>query len=123
VFVDVPLTADDVSELMGSLPGVVVATASEESGAPPVGWSDTFCFFDPHDLDQDQRFPFATIVTHDYPGFDTASDLARDEVFRVNIAVGRESRLGLGRETIPDKDNQPCGEQGTFPRSPGHEAS
>jgi hypothetical protein len=34
--------------------------------------------------------PFATIVVHDYDGFDTASDLNRPGVFRVNIAVGRQ---------------------------------
>src|SRR2546430_15128307 len=33
--------------------------------------------------------PFATIVTQDYDGWDTASDLNRPGVFRLNIAVGR----------------------------------
>lgn len=33
--------------------------------------------------------PFATIVTKDYEGFDTASDLSRPGVYRLNIAVGR----------------------------------
>ena len=33
--------------------------------------------------------PFATIVTKDYPGFDTASDLNRPGVFRVNANAGR----------------------------------
>ncbi len=33
--------------------------------------------------------PFATIVTQDYDGFDTASKLERAGVFRLNIAVGR----------------------------------
>jgi hypothetical protein len=35
--------------------------------------------------------PFATIVTNDYDGFDTSSDLHRPEAFRLNIAVGRTS--------------------------------
>ncbi len=33
--------------------------------------------------------PFATIVTQDYDGGDTVSDLNRPGVFRLNIAVGR----------------------------------
>jgi len=33
--------------------------------------------------------PFATIVTSNYDGFDTASDLGRPGVFRLNVAVGR----------------------------------
>lgn len=33
--------------------------------------------------------PFVTVVTKDYPGFDTASTLDREGVFRVNVAVGR----------------------------------
>jgi len=84
------LTADDVIDLVGALSGVAVVTASEEGGEPSVAWGDTFFFFDPGDVEADRRFPFATIVTQDYPGFDTASDLARDGVFRVNITVGRE---------------------------------
>ena len=32
---------------------------------------------------------FATLVVNDYPGFDTESRLDRDEIFRLNVAVGR----------------------------------
>lgn len=35
-------------------------------------------------------FPFATIVTKDCEGFDTASNLNRPDVFRLNIALGRK---------------------------------
>lgn len=51
---------------------------------------DTFFFYDPDDVPGNRRFPFATIVTQDYDGFDTASNLNRPDVFRLNIAVGRE---------------------------------
>jgi len=48
-------------------------------------------FYDPDgNLPADRRLPFATIVIQDYPGYDTASHLNRDGVFRLNIAVGRE---------------------------------
>jgi hypothetical protein len=36
-----------------------------------------------------EYLPFATVVTQDYDGWDTASDLNRPGVFRLNIAVGR----------------------------------
>jgi hypothetical protein len=85
------VTEGDVLAFVRLLPGVDVVTASEDNGAPEVAWGDSFFFYDPgRDLPVDRRMPFATIVTKDYPGFDTASGLDRPGVFRVNIAVGRE---------------------------------
>lgn len=72
------------------MPGVVAATASEATGAPEVSWGDSFFFYDPDGDPVDRRLPFATIVTKDFEGFDTTSDLNRPGVFRLNIAVGRE---------------------------------
>jgi Family of unknown function (DUF6194) len=84
------LTQDDLIAFVTDLPGVVVVTADEASGAPEVAWGDSFFFYDPDgDTPDDRRMPFATIVTKDYDGFDTASDLNRPDVFRLNIAVGR----------------------------------
>lgn len=84
------MTADDIIGFVRGLPGVEVVAAAEGSGAPEVAWGDTFFFYDPQgDLPAEGRLPFATIVTKDYPGFDTESDLAREGVFRVNVAVGR----------------------------------
>jgi uncharacterized protein DUF6194 len=79
------MTEDEVIEMATSLPGVDAQTATEETGAPEIAWGDTFFFADP----ADRRFPFATLVIKDYPGFDTESDLDRPGVFRVNISVGR----------------------------------
>lgn len=84
------MTQDELIALVRTLPGTRADTVDQDSGAPPVAWGDTFVYFDPDDREQDRRIPFATIVTKDYPGFDTASDLDRDGVFRVNIHVGRE---------------------------------
>jgi hypothetical protein len=39
--------------------------------------------------------PFATIVTKDYDGFDSESDLNREGVFRVNIWAGKKTFDGL----------------------------
>jgi hypothetical protein len=80
----------DIIAFAGNLPGVVAVTASEAGGAPEVAWGDTFLYYDPDgDGRTDRRMPFATIVTKDYDGFDTASRLNRPGVFRLNIAVGR----------------------------------
>ena len=73
-----------IAFIQDQLPGAIVQTASEAAGAPEVAWGDTFVFAGPN-----QRMPFATIVTKDYPDFDTESKLDRTGVFRLNIGVGR----------------------------------
>src|SRR6266550_2420329 len=91
-----PVTEEDIIRFVSGLPGVEAVTASESNGAPEVSWGDTFFFYDPDgDIPTDRRFPFVTIVTKDYPGFDTASRLDRPGVFRVNIAVGRHGYQDL----------------------------
>ena len=84
------MTQDDIIAFVTSLPGVVAVTASPANGAPEVAWGDSFFFYDPEgDQPADRRLPFATIVTKDYDGFDMASDLNRDGIYRLNLAVGR----------------------------------
>ncbi|HEX5406023.1 MAG TPA: DUF6194 family protein [Pseudonocardiaceae bacterium] len=86
------LTAGDIVELVAGLPGV---TAGEATGAPEVAWGDSFFFYDPNDDEADRMMPFATIVTKDYDGFDTASNINRPGLFRLNIAVGRTTFQAL----------------------------
>jgi Family of unknown function (DUF6194) len=83
-----PMTQDDVIAFVTGLPNVSVVTASEANGAPQVSWGDSFFFYVPEG-GQPGRMPFATVVGKDYDGFDTASNLNRPGVFRVNIGVGR----------------------------------
>jgi hypothetical protein len=83
------MTQDDIIAFVTGLPGVVAVTADEASGAPEVAWGDSFFYYDPDGDPAGRRMPFATIVTKDYDGFDTASSLDRPGVFRLNIAVGR----------------------------------
>jgi hypothetical protein len=72
--------------------GVDVVVASKENGAPDVAWGDTFFIYDPdRNLPDPKRFPFATIVTQDYGEFDSASNLNRPGVFRLNIGVSKET--------------------------------
>ena len=81
----------EVVRLIGALPGVVVVTAGPEIGAPEVAWGDSFAFYDPDDAGEvSPPFPFVTVVTKDYPGFDTESRLDRPGVFRLNLPRGRE---------------------------------
>jgi hypothetical protein len=77
-------TTEEIIQFVSGLPGVHTVTAGPANDAPEVAWGDTFFFRDP-----DRKMPFATIVTQDYPDFDTASNLDRPGVYRVNIAVGR----------------------------------
>jgi hypothetical protein len=85
------VTQDEIIQFAAALPGVDVETASQASGAPQVAWGDSFIFYDHpgQDTPPDRRFPFATIVIKDYPGWDEFSDLSRDGVFRLNVNVGR----------------------------------
>jgi hypothetical protein len=57
-----------------------------------------FFFYDPdREIPPDRRFPFATLVTNDL--YDTASDLSRPDVFRLNVGAGKagyERLFGAG---------------------------
>ncbi|WP_030268333.1 DUF6194 family protein [Streptomyces sp. NRRL B-24484] len=81
-------TENGITAYVRSLPGVVAVTADAAGGAPEAAWGDTFFFHDP-DGDSPRRMPFATLVTKDYAGFDTASELDRPGVFRLNVSVGK----------------------------------
>ena len=86
------MTEDEIIAFAAGLPGVTVETASAGSGAPEVAWGDSFVYYDPPGAEPeppDHRWPFATLVVHDYAGFDESSRLDRDGVFRVNVNVGK----------------------------------
>ncbi|GLW08102.1 hypothetical protein Misp01_32320 [Microtetraspora sp. NBRC 13810] len=84
------MTEDEIIEYVSGLPGTVATTAAEGDGSPEMAWGDSFFFYNPGGDGVPQgQLPYATIVTKDYEGFDSASDLNRPGVFRLNIAVGR----------------------------------
>ncbi len=83
------MTEDELIDFIAGLPGVAAVTASEADGAPEVAWGDSFFFYDPEDVPAERKFPFATIVTKDYDGFDMASNLNRHGIYRLNLGVGR----------------------------------
>lgn len=52
----------------------------------------------------DNRRPFATIVVHDYPGWDEYSQLDRPGVWRLNVDLGKlefERRFGFPPKDLP----------------------
>jgi uncharacterized protein DUF6194 len=84
------VTEDDIVQFVATLPRAAAMMASQATGAPEVAWGDWFFFYDREgETPPDRRFPFGTIVTKDYDGWDTFSQLNRPGVFRLNIAVGR----------------------------------
>lgn len=103
------MSESDLLAFGTSLPGVVVMTADEASGAPASAWGDSFFYYDPDDDDANRRMPFTTVVVSDYPGFDEASDLGRPGVHRLNIAVGRATYGELLGHT-PDEHAARAGE-------------
>ncbi|MEU4427361.1 DUF6194 family protein [Actinoplanes sp. NPDC024001] len=75
-----------------SLPGVSEHVIEPGSGMPDYTWGDRFFF-----AGADRKRPFATIVRHDVPDFDTSSQLDRPGVYRLNIELGRaEFRRAFG---------------------------
>jgi hypothetical protein len=73
-----------VRHITGAFPGVDVVTAMDAY----------FFFSDPGDgTRSDHMFPFATVVTTD--AHDSASNLSRPSVFRLNIGVSRETFRSL----------------------------
>ena len=95
------MTENEVLSYLRSLPDTSVVTSSKGDGSPEVAWGDSFAYYRPADdaPDDERGFqPFVTVVTKNYPDFDTESDLDRDGVFRVNLSVGRtrfEELLGF----------------------------
>ena len=78
------MTEDEIIAFASALPDVAVETASAEFGAPEAAWGDSFVYVDPPGAEPEppeRRWPFATLVVHDYAGFDESSRLDREGVF------------------------------------------
>lgn len=83
------VTEQEIISFVAGLDGVRVHTAAPGDGSPESAWADSFFVV------EDQKMPFATLVVSNYPGFDEASALDREGVFRLNVGVGRERFAGL----------------------------
>ncbi|WP_328460637.1 erythromycin esterase family protein [Actinoplanes sp. NBC_00393] len=79
-----------------ALPGVAEHRIEPDSGMPEYTWGDRFFF-----AGEDRKRPFATIVGHDIPDFDSRSHLDRPGAYRLNIELGRaefKNAFGYGPE-------------------------
>ena len=66
---------------------------------------NSFFFYDP-----EQKFPFATLVTNDL--YDSASNLNRPSVFRLNIGIGKQTYRELFGEQRLSSDVEALADSG-----------
>src|SRR3954447_8936137 len=83
------MTVEEIIDFVSGLEGVLTQRARSGDGSPEIAWGDTFFYYAPDGVVSGTTQPFATIVTKNYPG-DESSRLDRPEVFRVNLAAGKE---------------------------------
>lgn len=83
------MTQEEIRQYLGKHPLVFVQIANAEDGSPEIAWGDTF-FYICNAEGEHGKMPFATLVTKDYPGFDSESHLDRKGVYRLNMEVGKE---------------------------------
>ena len=79
-----PPVAAALAERIRELPGVGSQQSGPDLGVPDIAWDDWFFF-----NGKPGKHPFATIVSHDVPGFDNRSQLDRSGVYRLNLDLGR----------------------------------
>lgn len=84
------MTIEEILDLVRSWDGALAVTPGPGDDAPEVAWGDTFFYYAPDGQLPTRTQPFATVVTKNYPD-DETSDLDRPDVFRVNIAAGRDA--------------------------------
>jgi hypothetical protein len=85
------MTPDEILDLATSMPGAAVNGQRSQRCARGQLGRHVLLFRPDGNAPGNRRFPFATVVTNDYDGFDTASNLDRPGIFRLNIAVGGTS--------------------------------
>lgn len=83
------MTEQELIEHIAGLSHVTRITAEAASDAPKVAWGDSFFYYEPEGP-PDRKLPFATIVTKDYLGWDTLSNLDRPDAFRINLDIGAD---------------------------------
>jgi Family of unknown function (DUF6194) len=91
------MTMEEIIRFVDGLDGVLTQRAHSGDGSPEIAWGDTFFYYAPEGVVPSATQPFATIVTKNYPG-DETSRLDRPDVFRVNMAAGKEEFIAhVGR--------------------------
>jgi hypothetical protein len=98
------LTSSALTEHLLTWPDLSVMVADEASGAPPVSWGDRFFY-----VGDDPNRYVATIVEHDVPGYDEASQLDRPGAYRFNVELGRrqfERELGYPPSQVAEHESE-----------------
>ena len=94
-----------LSEVRG-FDGVLELAPQAGSEHPEISWGDHFFYYAPDGEVPNNRQPYATIVTKDYPD-DSGSGLNPPDRWRLNIHVGSPAfaeLVGYPPESIPDVD-------------------
>lgn len=82
------MTQNEIRKYLGDNTDVLVQIANSGDGSPEIAWGDTFIYVRDKS-GEPKKMPFTTIVTKDYEGFDSDSNLNRPGLFRLNIEVGK----------------------------------
>ena len=94
---------DQAVSAVRTFEGVVDLAPEEGSEFPPIAWGDHFFYYSTDGSVPQNRQPFATIVTKDYPD-DAQSQLDPDGRWRLNVDVGRASLRELVGEVNGARD-------------------
>ena len=81
---------DDIIDFVEGLGDVLTLRPAPGDGSPEISWGDAFFYYSPDRIVPDRTQPFATIVTKNYPG-DESAGVDRAGAFRVNIPAGKEA--------------------------------
>lgn len=106
---------DEIISFVADLDGVLAVRPGPDDGSPEISWGDTYFFYSPDGVVPPATQPFATIVTKDYPG-DESARLHRPDTFRVKSPPGRNpsatgpaTRRANQRATTTPAPRTPCG--------------
>ena len=83
------MSIEEIEEFLRALEGVLALKPVPGDGSPEISWGDAFFYYAPGGVVPKTQ-PFATVVTKDYPGYET-SRLNRPGAFRLNIAAGKDA--------------------------------
>lgn len=82
-----PTPRERILAVARGLEGVLELAPAEGSEYPEIAWGDSFFYYAPDGAVPQNRQPFATVVTKDYPD-DTGSRLDPAGRWRLNLHVG-----------------------------------
>ena len=96
------MSIEQIIFLVRGFDGALVLAPTEGSDAPEIAWGDYFFYYAPDGRVPQNRQPYATIITKDYPD-DTQSHLDPPDRWRLNIHVGQAAfteLIGVGPDAV-----------------------